>query len=182
MNKWVESLVRLTGWSGERRHSYDWDAVRRELGTPLPSDYVELVEIFGPGWFDSAIDVLVPGSGRHLGLVEVTRERRDAFEYWFDRWDDELPGAEIPASVRSGEPVIAWGETGSAAYLFWRCSPLLEPDRWPVVIHAFNEPWDEHDMTTTEFLASLLSDSLRAEYFSYLPRKRHVFEPLDSLR
>lgn len=42
------------------RRSRDWATVERQLGTPLPDDYKELIETYGGGVFDETIWLLDP--------------------------------------------------------------------------------------------------------------------------
>lgn len=58
---WTEKLRLLTGWEPIPRPAVDWPATEAALGTPLPSDYKEVVDLFGPGSFDWYLELLVPG-------------------------------------------------------------------------------------------------------------------------
>lgn len=59
MHPAVARLIEIVPPSGPRR-SRDWNAVERELGTPLPEDYKELIEVYGGGVFDETVWLLDP--------------------------------------------------------------------------------------------------------------------------
>ncbi|GAA3368815.1 hypothetical protein GCM10020367_08690 [Streptomyces sannanensis] len=59
---WAEKLRILTGWEPGPRPAVDWSAAEAALGTALPSDYKEIVDLFGEGSFDEYVDLLVPGA------------------------------------------------------------------------------------------------------------------------
>ncbi len=67
-SSWAERLCVLTGWEPVPRPAVDWRAAEAELGTPLPRDYKEIVDLFGTGTFDDYVDLLVPGA-RGMDIV-----------------------------------------------------------------------------------------------------------------
>lgn len=74
---WVEKVVAVTGWGERRMRTVDWAAVQERLGTPLPNDYKQLVEIFGYGAFDSFLTLYVPAA-RHASVDIVGGPERRA--------------------------------------------------------------------------------------------------------
>lgn len=59
---WVALLREATGRTEPDRRGFDWAATEAALGTPLPGDYKDIVDAFGPGSFDEYLDLLVPGA------------------------------------------------------------------------------------------------------------------------
>ncbi|MFI1064070.1 SMI1/KNR4 family protein [Streptomyces spororaveus] len=59
MNPAIEHLTRAIPPTDAPR-AHDWTRVEEELGTILPSDYKQLVDLYGGGLFDDAIWVLEP--------------------------------------------------------------------------------------------------------------------------
>lgn len=178
MSNSVEQLARLTGWTRRRGRRYDAERVRAELGTDLPSDYVDLVSTFGCGMFDDAIILLELGRP-HYDLVAVTKRDRHNMRRILQ--GSSLDEDEIPSAARPphGDPLITWAVSDYGLNFHWRCSPWDQPDRWPVVAFVLAEPWHEYAMTATEFLVGLLDGSI--EHPSWDPVEHHGFVPLGDL-
>ncbi|MER5347984.1 hypothetical protein ABT030_48605 [Streptomyces mirabilis] len=51
---WAEKLRILTDWDPVPQPAVNWPAVEADLATSLPSDYKEIVDLFGPGGFGTA--------------------------------------------------------------------------------------------------------------------------------
>jgi hypothetical protein len=58
---WAEKLSIVTGWEPIPKPRVDWPAIEADLGTRLPSDYKEIVDLFGAGSFDEYFELAVPG-------------------------------------------------------------------------------------------------------------------------
>lgn len=89
----ITRLIELTPPPSSQEPRFEWEAVEEVLG-PLPRDYKELVETYGPGSFDGFLWVLQPSANEHLDLVQ--RQRHVAvilgdLVFPADRPDDSTP-------------------------------------------------------------------------------------------
>lgn len=121
---WAEKLRILTDWDPVPQPAVNWPAVEADLATSLPSDYKEIVDLFGPGGFDEYVDLLVPGA-LGMDLVGWAKSDGDATDLW-------EPYASYPAprgscggvrqsknSTSSGRPGRPIRMTGRSS---WACS------------------------------------------------------------
>ncbi|MER6802273.1 MULTISPECIES: hypothetical protein [Streptomyces] len=68
----LDAVAAVTGWDTTRVRSVDWAAVEARLGTGLPGDYKQLVEIFGGvGAFDGCLQLQVPDA--HCDSLDIVR-------------------------------------------------------------------------------------------------------------
>lgn len=106
----------------------DWNTVTERLGTPLPPDYIALIDCYGRD---------VPGSGwlrfadplrERRGLVDFARLAGDAYRHNRRNLPHRFEFAVWP------EPggVIFFGDTLGGHYLGWRTRAT--PCQWPVVV------------------------------------------------
>ncbi|MFI6486051.1 hypothetical protein [Streptomyces sp. NPDC050564] len=130
---WAEKLRVLTGWSPLPQPTVDWPAVEADLGTSLPSDYKEIVDLFGPGSFDEYVDLLVPGA-RGMDLVDWAK-----------------------SDVHSAsEGLLRWGSSEQEFDFVWQTG-TADPDDWPVLVGQFGD-WERFDCGLGEFLVRMLTD------------------------
>ncbi|WP_432025729.1 hypothetical protein [Streptomyces sp. 1222.5] len=57
---WAEKLCIVTGWEPTPGPRVDWPAIEADLGTRLPTDYKEIVDLFGAGSSTSTSNSLCP--------------------------------------------------------------------------------------------------------------------------
>jgi hypothetical protein len=126
--------------------SGDWDAAERDLGTALPTDFKELIRLYGTGTFGG---VYLANPLRQWGRdmirdhVAGYRELRDALEFALPLFP-ERPG------------LLPWGsDSNGNLYCWWVDGP---PDSWTVaqVAHEVEETPHRAPVGITEFLASYL--------------------------
>ncbi|MGP8304025.1 SMI1/KNR4 family protein [Streptomyces inhibens] len=168
---WVDRVVAVTGWAGERGDGVDWAAVESRLRTELPSDYKELVERFGYGAFDDYLSLLLadgpPGS---LDIVDFN-------EFWARSSRIDGDGSWEPYRwYPAPGGLLQWASTEQRTSFFW-LTEGTDPDRWPILVtdDAYTK-WDRFDGSTAEFVYRLLTDPLHphstARYFDshwYMP-------------
>ncbi|MFI5807900.1 DUF5959 family protein [Streptomyces sp. NPDC051561] len=132
---WMDKLVAVTGWDPDRRTAIDWTAAEALLGTPLPSDYRELVERFGPdGQFDDYLSVYPPGRIADLSEALAAHE-------------DHPPGK-----------LLWWAGSEHRQDLCWLADGP-DPDRWPVLHRRdATENWERYEGTATEFVFRMLTE------------------------
>lgn len=100
-----------------------WLRTTKSLGTELPEDYRQFVEVYGTGLFAGFYIVLTPGAKDPYGnLVEYLGLLGPHFEH-----HDRLPFPIHPA--RPG--LLVWGGDENGNYYYWLTKGA--PDQWKVV-------------------------------------------------
>ncbi|MFG2249820.1 SMI1/KNR4 family protein [Spirillospora sp. NPDC048823] len=152
---WVDRLAAITGGPSSPPPPPDWAAVESRLGTPLPSDYRRLVEVFGcDGRFDVFFRVCDPD---------------ELIDRWQDYAGDDpaaggLPGFPLPGGL------IPWSDNEHHETFFW-ITDGPDPDRWPVYAVNETDEGTRFECTATEFLFRQMTDPecpfySAAEYFT----------------
>lgn len=143
---WPEKLRLLTGWEPPPRTPVDWQAAEQALGTRLPGDYKEIVDLFGYGSFDTYLELLVPGV-RGLDLVEwATGDAVPARDLW-------RPHSVFPAPGG----ILRWGTSEQELDFVWQTG-APDPDDWTVLVRTDFDTWERHESGMGEFLVRLLTD------------------------
>ncbi|MBL1087983.1 MULTISPECIES: SMI1/KNR4 family protein [Streptomyces] len=152
-SSWVGGVVAVTGWDASGRHTVDWAETEARLGTPLPSDYKRLVDLFGDGAFDGYLQLHVPGSCfKSTDLVRQTA--------WLSEWASATSSALWEPYELYPAPggLLQWASSEQADAFFW-LTEGTDPDRWPILItEDTHDSWVRFDGTTTEFLYRMLTD------------------------
>ncbi|MFI6947983.1 hypothetical protein [Streptomyces sp. NPDC050422] len=143
---WPERLRLLTGWEPLPREPVDWRATEQALGTRLPGDYKEVVNLFGYGSFDMYLEVLVPGV-RGLDLVEWSASAR---AHTADLW---RPHPVYPAPGG----LLRWGTSEQELDFVWQTG-APDPDDWPVLVRTDFDTWERYECGAGEFIVRLLTD------------------------
>ncbi|MFF0206235.1 hypothetical protein [Streptomyces sp. NPDC005017] len=151
---WVALLREATGWTEPDRCGVDWAATEAALGTALPGDYKDIVDVFGAGSFDEYLDLLVPGA---LG-TDLVSWGQDMARYA----DLYRPYPVHPAPGG----VLIWGTSEQELTFHWLTGPA-DPDDWPVLVQYLDGEWQRFDCGTGEFVLRLLTD--RTPPFAFPP-------------
>ncbi|WP_327137422.1 hypothetical protein OG585_27510 [Streptomyces sp. NBC_01340] len=131
---WAEKLRIATGWEPIPGPRVDWPAIEADLGTRLPGDYKEIVDLFGAGSFDEYFHLAVPGgpgSGRNP-------------------WKPYVPDL-----ASSG--LLPWGWSEYEVGLMWWTGPT-DPDEWTVVAQSEVDDEKRFDCGAGEFILRMLTD------------------------
>ncbi|WP_326733589.1 hypothetical protein [Streptomyces sp. NBC_01022] len=143
---WAEKLRLLTGWEPLPRNPVDWQAVEQALGTRLPGDYKAIVDLFGPGSFDTYLELLVPGV-RGLDLVDwASSDQVRAAGLWRPHPIHPEPGG-----------LLRWGVSEQELDFVWRTG-APDPDDWPVLVRTDFDTWETYECGAGEFIVRLLTD------------------------
>ncbi|MEW2353303.1 SMI1/KNR4 family protein [Spirillospora sp. NPDC029432] len=146
-----------------------WDTVFDELGSPLPADFMALVEQYGSfeigGYaFDGrgentrgleylgVMDPRYAGGNWAKGAVNIGDVYRELRE--------EHPASFPPAAWPEPGGFLSWGNTIDADHFGWLT--VGHPDDWPIVLWGRGHEWDDQEplqTTVTEFLVNWLSGS-----------------------
>jgi hypothetical protein len=138
-----------------------WDEVEAALGFKLPGDYKQFVSTFGTGAVDGFLWVLNPFSRNpHLNLIEDARSTLSA-----EREFAEEAGPRIPYPLYpDANGLFPWGGTDNGDVLYWLRTG--DPTAWSVVVRESRGPdWCEYKMSTTEFLACVLTRDIICDIF-----------------
>jgi hypothetical protein len=154
-----------------------WLEVERSLGTALPGDYKEYINLYGTGELGGFVWVYNPFSdsqgqnlqARALEVLDIWRSKRARYR------EKEYPYALYPEPIG----LLPWGHIDTGAALFWQTSG--DPEEWTVVVAEARGPEFEHfHHSTTEFLTRLLAGRLRSSILPKPSRKKEdiTFLPL----
>ncbi|MFF8595221.1 hypothetical protein ACF061_28010 [Streptomyces sp. NPDC015220] len=133
---WAEKLRILTGWEPIPGPRVDWPAIEADLGTRLPSDYKEVVDLFGAGSFDEYFELAVPG-GPGAGRNPWKR---------YGYGPDLASGGLVP-----------WGWSEYELGLMWSMG-ATDPDEWTVVTQSEGDDEQQFDCEVGEFILRMLTD------------------------
>ncbi|GAA2415963.1 hypothetical protein GCM10010420_52640 [Streptomyces glaucosporus] len=151
----------------------DWRQVESRLGTALPADYKQLVDLYGGGVFDDTIWLLEPDcANEHYDLLTKNKNRPEELEYLW------ATGEPKPAELHEeGSKLVAWAVTENGEYLFWLARSGQHPDDWTIMINEGRGPeWESHPVSCSEFLRSiLLTGGVESDIFFDMPFEEHDF-------
>jgi hypothetical protein len=152
----------------------DWASVEEELGTPLPEDYKELVDLYGGGVFNETIWLLEPGCPvEDYDLLAVAREREEILtKLWSS---SEQRPAELSAP---GARLLPWAyaEEGGQ-YLYWLAEPGRAPEHWTVMVNEGRGPgWEAHPVSCARFLLSFMTGEIHSEILPEPSGEAHTFD------
>ncbi|MFI2214972.1 SMI1/KNR4 family protein [Streptomyces sp. NPDC020141] len=172
MHPSVARLIELVAPASAPR-AVDWERIETALGTALPDDYKEIVEVYGGGVFDETLWILEPDcADPDYDLIAQTREQDQVLaELWG-------AGEPKPAELQAGARVIPWANTeGSGHYLYWLIQPGQKPAEWTVMLNEGRGPeWERHSQTCAEFLVGVMTGDTESVYFPDLPPEVHQFD------
>nr|WP_322986182.1 DUF4862 family protein [Streptomyces sp. S584] len=137
-----------------------WETVEATLGMPLPQDYKELADRYGPGVFNGFVHVYHPhGATEHADLTGPVPGRIRA-RLSRDREQGTHPVPYDP------ETLFACAVTDNGEYLFWITDPAGDPDRWRIAVNQARGPdWFTYDGTLTAFLTAALGGRIEVPLF-----------------
>lgn len=155
--------------------SNDWDAIEKQLSTPLPEDYKAFVRAYGTGTIDRFIVVFNPfSSNSFVNLVERSRhqlqalaESIGAFPQYYVDVVYPSPGGLLPFAATDNGEIFYWQTTGS-------------PEQWTVRVFESRGPkCCDFNGPMTDFLHALLTRSIECDVLPRgFPSHRPAFEPL----
>ncbi|GHE28041.1 Lsr2 family DNA-binding protein [Streptomyces hydrogenans] len=130
----------------------DWNTVETLLQTPLPTDYKQLVDTYGPGSFCDFLHLSTPHRSKEA--VDLTGPMPARLRGQLAK---DLDSGKYPVPHRP-EDLFAIGVTDNGNHLFWITTPEKQPDAWTVTVdEADGRTWHTHEGNLTSFLVTLLS-------------------------
>lgn len=138
-----------------------WPEVELSVGTELPPDYKDLINLYGAGGFLNSLSVATPFNDDntlaspdnlsfYLDLLLKT------YEEMHERFPEECPFPPYPQA--DGLFPIAGDDNANT--IFWKTSG--RPENWTIVIYDDDFfCWEHYDLPLTGFLYSWLSGQLQ---------------------
>lgn len=160
----IQSLIEIARPPiSERAHSpEEWAAAELTVSGRFPEDYKLLIDRYGTGCFDEFLWVLSPFSDNaHLNIVQRSKSILSALRD-LHHFSVQLPHPLFP----DNEGLFPWAVTDNGDELFWRyqngtfSGPIM-------IVEARGPEWAEFNLTTTAFLALVLSKQVRVGIFPH---------------
>jgi hypothetical protein len=159
----------------------DWTEIETSLGTALPTDYKEFIDLFGTGELAGSIWVYNPFAvDQERNANNLLVRVREVLNIWRSRrtrtGDEGYPYTLYPEP--SG--LLPWGHVDTGDELFWQTSG--DPEQWVVVVSEARGPgFERFEASMTGFLASRFSGKFKSEILPRSLQKRKTkvtFTPL----
>ncbi|WP_171115829.1 MULTISPECIES: hypothetical protein [Streptomyces] len=132
----------------------DWAFVEAELGTALPSDFVELAEAYPPFSIDDFLSLHLPEPGEERYFTGGISE---TLEILADLRDSDMSHGHVPHPEPGG--LIPWGDSSEGDTFYWRTTGG-HPDTWTILISGHNDDWCEYRGNLTSYLTGLLTGTV----------------------
>ncbi len=159
-----------------------WQEIEQELGLILPTDYKELIKLYGLGCFGGFIWPLNPfipdthpaARFRFKAGISIMR----VFEEFRAEDPDAYPSVSAYPAVGG---LLPWGIEDTGGLQGW----LTEghPDVWRTAVldNDFSEEFYSYQFSTTQFLAEWLKGSINISFYPKAPLPKPVFQPYQTL-
>ncbi|MFD3516653.1 hypothetical protein [Streptomyces sp. NPDC058657] len=151
---WIDRISARTDWE-PLNLDVPWGEIEDALDTLLPEDYKGLVETFGKGEFSEFFRILTADSAKTFDLL-----------HWWNSYCARSPRGESdpllgPYQVyRPNLPgLIPWAHGELKTGYFWLASSEVDPSNWPILTRSDRYPWQQVNMSTSEFLYRVLTDT-----------------------
>jgi len=150
-----------------------WLELETRLQVVFPGDFKDFNRTYGYGYIDHFITVYTISCNPYCDIEQELQPSIDALRVLRDEFETDVPYPLFPD--KNG--LFPWGRTGNGDCLYWIRSGEGFLDR-VVVCDSAAMGWQEFEMSTTTFLASVLTRRVRVQCFpdtwpSLLPE----FEP-----
>lgn len=157
-----------------------WNEVEQWIGTALPQDYKQLINLYGSGSFGGRVCLLNPfiktsSPWSHFSLFRGLKSLSIIEPFQRESPDTCQPFPVYPALGG----LLPWGVFCSdSAMQCWRTQG--KPDAWPTIVldSDWSEEYLEYTTSATRFLVGWLTGKIVISYFSEFPLSQPLFEPL----
>ncbi|GHF40817.1 hypothetical protein GCM10010218_22790 [Streptomyces mashuensis] len=147
----IDDLCRICPPPGGTPH-VDWAAVEHALGMPLPADYKQLADAYGPGEFCGFIHLYHPHAP--TPWVNLTGPMPTTIRQQLQH-DHDSGTRPAPHDPQHLFPI---GVTDNGEYLYWITEPPIAPDQWHVALTEARGPlWHTHEGGIADFLVAVLT-------------------------
>ena len=171
--KQLQDVLKPPANAVESGMGQDWGRITSKFGAPLPTDYMQYVELYGSGEIGGWLTVFNPFSKNpnislieqffHVlsGISELKKEFPESYPYplLFE------PGGLLPWGINIDGDIYCWSTTGSSG-------------KWKIIIIGRHSEAEEFQYSFSEFL----SEAIKGNVESYtIPQEwkneRATFEP-----
>lgn len=160
----VDEIARLLDWREEFTPEKEWSDVERELRTPLPADYKELLNRF-PGGLFRRIVVRSPVVTEQ-GWIEYKRDLDELLGILGDEDLEYLDDVDYGLFPEPGG-LLPWGTDGQGGTFCWITSSA-DPDTWKIAYHDQGaDEWREHSGPTTRLLYEIVANTGEANLLKW---------------
>jgi hypothetical protein len=144
-----------------------------EIGTRLPSDYREFVQVYGVGRIGRFFRVFSPFSrSKYTNLGKGIKDISEIFHQVFD--PETFPYPFYPEA----HGLLCWATEDNGNYIFWQTKG--QPDEWPVVAVEVRGNEDRlFKKTMTEFLVGVLTKRIKYPFVEHTGPWTKDFKPFD---
>ena len=134
----------------------EWQTFFSALGTKLPSDYIEFINIYGTGGIDHFLWILTPFvNDENVNFIKRQKEIIDAYSQSKKSFPQYYKHDVYPSSGG----LLPWAYTENGDELYW----LTEghPDEWKIVVYESRSPENyTYSLTMVEFLYQIITKEL----------------------
>ena len=158
-----------------KREADAWAGVERSF-TPLPADYKDFIDEYGPGYVSEFIWVLSPFiENEYYNLMRQTELQLGALRELKAKHKNEVAYDLFPA--KGG--LLPFALTDNGDVLYWKTAG--EPVSWSVVVNASRDPeCQEFRTDMTGFLADIITKRLICRIFpDDFPSGAPTFQPVE---
>ncbi len=129
-----------------------WQEFETKIGTVVPEDYKQLIDVYGTGRFSELIDVFSPFY-KPWSWHELHDAVTGRYTFKQDVWPEDAP--DLPVFPTPGG-LLTWGQDEFNAPFFWRTRG--EPHEWSIVVFdsTYGPVYMEYEVTVTEFLLGFI--------------------------
>jgi len=158
-----------------------WQSVEEEIGIPLPTDYKQLVNIYGLGYFGGYICPLNPFLPplpplSLYRLQSVIADLDQSKEYLGSNKAENVPPLPV---YPEDHGVLPWGVDDNRGLQCWRT--YRSNQFWPLLIldYDWSEEYLTFSMSATDFLTNWLTDKISVSHYPPHPLQEPLFAPYD---
>jgi hypothetical protein len=160
----------------ENGETEEWGRVEKAIGTRLPNDYKNYINVFGTGCLANFLWVFNPFTrNTNLNLLNQVTVQLNAITTLEEEFGEKSPYQVYPTPGG----LLPWGITDNGDVLFWLTND--EPDYWNVVIcSARGREYEEFEATIIDFLHRLIFEAVSSEIIpNKLLNRSHLFSVIN---
>lgn len=168
----IVSLMTPPQMPNEAPMNGEWPESEAKLGTSLPTDYKEFINLFGTGKIDNFLWIFNPFSqNENLNLEAQLHTQLTALSE-LQTYGEILPYRLFPEQ----DGIFPFASTENGDILFWQTKGM--PDEWTVVVNEARSPeWEMFAMTMSEFLLKTLKRQIHPKAFPSAFPSSSTFTP-----
>lgn len=138
----------------------EWIGVENQLGTALPSDYKEFIQVYGTGRIDGLVWVFNPFSNNeNINLLKQVKIQLNVLKE-LQSYGEIVPYKLFPE--KNG--ILPFAITDNGDVLFWMTAGA--PDDWTVLVNEARSPeWAAFNMPMSKFFLEILTHRLVCNVF-----------------